>query len=65
MSKHKKQPTTIRTNTLAQVLDMVQTIMQQIGGERQKGAEIALNAVRAQFGIPVDGEQLELFKPEK
>ncbi len=60
----RKQPTTIRTNTLADVLDTIQATMEQIGGEKRKGAEIALNAVRAKFGIPMDGEQMELFEKE-
>lgn len=61
----KKQPVTIRTSTLSDVLDTIQDIMEQIGGERQRGAEIALNAVRKKFGIPISGEQMDLFENEK
>jgi hypothetical protein len=61
----KKQPVTIRTSTLSDVLDTIQDIMEQIGGEKQKGAEIALNAIRKKFGIPVSGEQIDLFEDEE
>lgn len=64
--KQRKQPVTIRTSTLADVLDTIQATMEQIGGDKKKGAEMALNAVRAKFGIPMDGEQLGLFeKPQR
>ena len=61
----KKQPVTIRTTTLSDVLDTVQDNMEQIGGEQKRGAEIALNAVRKKFGIPISGEQMDLFETEK
>jgi len=61
----KKQPVTIRTSTLSDVLDTIQDIMEQVGGEKQRGAEIAINAVRKKFGIPLSGEQIDLFEDEE
>ena len=60
------KPTThIRTNTLARVLDSVQTTVDLLEDKRKKeGAILALNAVRKHFKLPLDGEQIELFNKE-
>jgi hypothetical protein len=60
----KKQPVTIRTSTLADVLETIQDMMEEVGGEQQKGAEIAINTIRKKFGIPIKGETRD-FGEEK
>lgn len=59
--RNKRFPSTIRVKNLAQTLDHIQHVFQELGGEKRKGAEAALNAVRRSYGIPADGEQIELF----
>jgi hypothetical protein len=54
-------PKTIRTTGLANTLDTIQKTLELLGGERKEGAILALNAVRARYGIPLEGQQLELF----
>jgi hypothetical protein len=58
----KKKPEVIRVSNLANTLDHIQNVFKSIGGNQQKMAEIVINAIRRSYGIPVDGEQLELFE---
>jgi hypothetical protein len=57
-----KMPTSIRTTTIAKTLDTIQNTLSLVNGDIGKGAEIALNAVRKELGIPLPGEQLDLFE---
>lgn len=58
----KKKPEVIRVSNLANTLDTIQNVFKGMGKEQQRMAEIVINAIRRSYGIPVDGEQLELFK---
>jgi hypothetical protein len=58
----KKKPEVIRVSNLAKTLDTIQHVFEGMGGEKKKMAEIVINAIRRTYGIPADGEQLELFR---
>jgi hypothetical protein len=61
----KKKPEVIRITHLEKTLDTIQNVFKAMGGNQQKMAEIVINAVRMTYGIPADGEQIELFKNDK
>jgi hypothetical protein len=51
----------VRVTSLARVLDTIQNTLETgLTSEQKKGARWALNAVRREFGIPADGDQMEL-----
>jgi hypothetical protein len=51
----------VRVTSLAKTLDIIQATLEAgMTEEQKKGARWALNAVRREFGIPADGDQLEL-----
>jgi len=57
----------VRITSLAKTLDTIQAALEAgMTAEQIKGARWALNAVRREFGIPADGEQLQMdLKPKK
>jgi len=51
----------VRISSLAKTLDTIQAALEAgMTKEQAKGARWALNAVRREFGIPADGEQLQM-----
>ena len=51
----------VRISSLAKTLDTIQSALEAgMTKEQAKGARWALNAVRREFGIPADGDQMEL-----
>ena len=51
----------VRITSLAKTLDTIQVALEAgMTAEQIKGARWALNAVRREFGIPADGDQMEL-----
>jgi len=55
------QQKVVRVTSLARVLDTIQNTLETgLTPEQKKGARWALNAVRREFGIPADGDQMEL-----
>lgn len=62
----KKYPVQIRVAGLGDTLETIQSTIEMMEDKKMKqGAIIALNAVRKKYGLPLDGEQMELFKEGK
>lgn len=54
------KPTHVRIKALGKVLDTIQNTMELMGGKERDGARVALNAVRKEYGLPIDGEQMTI-----
>lgn len=56
----------IRATALAKTLDTSQATLEAgLPPEQQKGAKWALDAVRREYGIPLEGEQPEMDESPK
>lgn len=56
----------VRISSLARTLDIIQATLEAgLPPEQKKGAKWALDAVRREYGIPLEGEQPEMDESPK